>query len=178
MRRTFWLALVALTALAGTAFVARPSAVKAGGGLMGRTHLIVTEQKVKLLRGGPTTTVATALNELNRDGTVQSVDYVVPGGRVFIVTDLVVSATNTFGGSVGEIVGAIGDAGNSTQRVRFSRYYSPAVSSSFWVTEQFHFTGGIPYNAGSTITVMGTNTTTLQEITVFGYETEDTATLE
>jgi hypothetical protein len=178
MRRILSLLAVAVVAFAAASLVARPSLVKAFAALTGRTHLIVSEQKLKMLRGGPTTTVPTALNEVSRGGSVSPNDYVVPAGRVFVVTDVVVSATNTFGGPVFEIVGAIGDAGSGTHRVRFSRYFPDGVSSSFWIGEHFRFTGGVPFDAGSTVTVMGTNLTTIQEVTVLGYETEDTASLE
>lgn len=170
MRRSTSIVVAVVAAAAMTAVVSRPSVVNALAGLAGRTHVIVTEDNLKTLSvegtvsaGSP---LAISLSERNRDGSLGAT-YVIPAGRVFVVTDVRVDAV----------------PGQRNSHEFFTRLTGPGGDRwNFWWENQDNldiversFTGGIPYDAGSTVDFLTTTSAGigfLVRFDVLGYETE------
>ncbi len=176
MRRS--LALLALAVLAffvGTWF-ARPLIVKAGHtpGLSGRTHLIVKEHNLKILTGVGTFPGGTPmpLRERFRDGTTSMSAYVVPAQTVFVLTDVQACVPGSDALSI--INGAIGDTGTGPGFERWRIFASfPSGAGPLGKCADIHFTGGIPYNPGSTIVVVHSSNQSFFQVNALGYETVD-----
>ncbi len=167
-----------ILAIAGLAFalgvvavlVARPTIVKAGhtAGLQGRTHLVVKEHNLKQLFGFGTGQgfFQVSLRERLRDGTLTGPSYVVPAGRVFIVTDVFFSLGSS-------ISGATLRSGLSMPRFIFDFTDDDAGQND--LTREWHFNGGIAFDPGSEVNFEVSaplaNGTVL--IDVIGYETVD-----
>ena len=161
-------------------------AVPIGGPVRGATHLEVTEQKLKMLaRSDPDDTVP--LSEVFRDGSVAPTSYVVPAGKVFVVTDLVVSVERC-GVPIVQIEGRIQPELGDSYQWPFSRVYpeDPDGFPRLFLSEEFHLTGGMVFDSGAKIQVLGSalmpsfacgvaaaGAVAFARVTVLGYETED-----
>jgi len=157
---------IALAAITVAGIVSRPSIVRAVAGLAGRTHLIVHQSKVvqlSLSLSGTSPTLTGSLRVKDRLGSVGGV-YVVPAGRVFVVTDVrIEGGVPEFPGIIADLTSALGSRGRFTSA-------TPSLHTAF--------TGGLAFDSGGSIGFTGQNLlpvtgTATFRVDVLGYETEE-----
>jgi hypothetical protein len=182
MNRHSWIVPVCVAVLCSS-FFALPTYLLAGHtpGLAGRTHLIVKEHNLKVLRATSVSTLACPpnvtleLQELHRDGSLSAGSYVVPSDRVFIATDVFVrfisSSPDCF--TPGALQVQIGS--NNVARATFGGSFgAQSTCSCLGAAGQFSLSGGIPFSPGSMIQVTSAgDVRQTYEYTVLGYETLD-----
>ncbi len=178
MRRIVSIVVLVLVGAIAVVLVARPTVVKAGhtAGLSGRTHLIVKEHNLKTLytECTPICSPTPALRERFRDGSLAGSAYSVPVGRVFIVTD-VLTHTDLGGGQMSDLVGinlgvqAFG-GGPFALRVRL---VDTLPSQRTSISGNWHLSGGVAYEPGSSVAVDFGTGFHPTKVTVLGYETVD-----
>ncbi len=132
----------------------------------GFTHLNVQEKNLKMLVGpnSSSTTSLTGLNEQFRDGTVSSMPYQVPSGKVFIITDI--SSYAIWSSGILPFV-ELFEATNKIELWSYTGQFVPSVDN----TVNEHLSGGIISNSGSTLAVFSANANS-GIIRILGYETE------
>ncbi len=170
MRRTLATSCLVLLAVLVAIVAVRPTSIRAGHtpGLTGRTHLIVKEHNLKQLTAtisSSTSTLTGSLHEWSRSGVVSPGTYVVPAGRVFIITEIRFQVLGGF--PVTGIVAELQSGG-------LTRWIFNAASTFL----HGPFAAGIAYDSGSTIDIFALNLTTPMvtetlRIDVIGYETVD-----